>query len=1133
MHRGERVNILVVDDNAENRLSLEAILSEPGQHVVTAASGRDALRRLLEQEFAVILLDVKMPVMDGFETAALVRQRKSSERTPIIFITAFSDEIHIARGYSLGAVDYIVSPVVPEVLRSKVAVFVELFRKTEQIRRQAESLRRHADQLYHLTEAALAINSVNSLAEILEIVTETARDLLAPCCALTITSLDQAQRPPRPNLVEIVAEEGAQECDHQRFTAQAAAMTAALADQSRTVLLTPREVTSEPRWRFLGESGEGEVGVAAEPGGAGVAGGASATGGVGGAGEAGGPGADRAAGGVEVGGPRRLRSGAAESGWLAAPLTGRDGRSFGWVHLAGRARDDMGEFGHEDRTILTQLAQVASIAIENVLSSEAREANRLKDEFLTTLSHELRTPLTAILGWTRVLRTSPFDAERCAHGLEVIERNVTAQTKLIEDLLDVSRIIAGKLRVNLRPIPLLASIETAVEAMRPAAEAKGTPLILEISPEVDQRAIIAGDADRLQQVGWNLVSNAIKFTPAGGRIVVGVARAPGGFQVRVTDTGKGISPQFMEHVFDRFRQDDSSSTRAHGGLGIGLAIVRHIVELHGGRVEAASPGVDRGATFTVTLPELAMPFESLGAPDAAGEERAAEPGAEEDEATPAGVVSQAGYPSQASPAAPVAAAALAVPAATTVPAVPTGSVANAAAADLGRLKLLVVDDEPDTREILSEILHSAGATVATAASLTEALALCDHFRPDLLISDIAMPGGDGYALVRQLRRRGPRRGGGVPAIAVSAHAREEDRRRALAAGFVRYVTKPVEPGDLLGAVREVALGLSVASGAEGALEQAGEHRAPGEHREASHEESAESSESAEGDEILEVGGFGDAIAAQGSVAAEGGAAPEGVAGGGPATAGVAVGSAAAVAPAAAGLGGGSGSNGRHRSAAVAAPAAGGGGGAVRAGRGGSAGTATAGAPGAAAGPDQRAPVAGGSRGAGAAGGAGDFGGVAGSGSAGHGQGRDAGEAAGGVETSRGGGADAGARRILLVEDDADTREALKTLLELSGHQVAVAADGGEAVAHVVAYRPDVALVDIGLPEIDGNEVARRIRALLGAGGIFLVALTGYGGEAEEELARAAGFDAHFTKPVELSRLDRLLRTRGRLGQEAP
>jgi CheY-like chemotaxis protein len=1005
MNRGERVNILVVDDNAENRLSLEAILSEPGQNVVTAASGRDALRRLLEQEFAVILLDVKMPVMDGFETAALVRQRKSSERTPIIFITAFSDDIHIARGYSLGAVDYIVSPVVPEVLRSKVAVFVELFRKTEQIRRQAESLRRRGDQLYHLTEASLAINSVNSLGEILEIVTETARDLLAPRCALTTTTLDQAQWPQRLNLLEIVAEDGAKECDHQRFTAQAAAMTAALADQGRTVLLTPREVASDPRWRFLHESDESDEGEAGEEAKE------AQEGDAGSGGEAGGD----AGGDAGSSRPPRVRNGAAVSGWLAAPLTGRDGRCFGWVHLAGRAGEEIGEFGDEDKTILTQLAQVASIAIENCLSSEAREANRLKDEFLTTLSHELRTPLTAILGWTRVLRTSPFDAARCAHGLEVIERNVTAQTKLIEDLLDVSRIIAGKLRVNLRPIPLLPSIETAVEAMRPAAEAKGTTLTLEVSPEVDHRAAIAGDADRLQQVGWNLISNAIKFTPPGGRIVVAVVRAAGGFQVRVTDTGKGISPQFLVHVFDRFRQDDSSSTRAHGGLGIGLAIVRHIVELHGGHVDAESPGVNCGATFTVSLPELATAWEGFGPLAAAGEEEAA---AAATAPTPAVTSAMTGMPGDA--ALPVESA---MPPNGATPSMLAATAAAAAAVDLGRLKIVVVDDEPDTREILSEILYAAGATVATAASLTEALALCDHFRPDLLISDIAMPGGDGYALVRQLRRRGPRRGGGVPAIAVSAHAREEDRRRALAAGFVRYVTKPVEPTDLLTAVREVAVGLSVATGADAG--------------------GADTDSGADADR---------------GAAAEAGLEPAG----------------AAAAGATAGAHGG-GSNGRQREAAAA-------------------GAATM--------------------------------------ATGDGDG-DVDQSTSGVEVSKRGDADGGARRILLVEDDADTREALKTLLELSGHHVAVAADGGEAVAHVVAYRPDVALVDIGLPEIDGNEVARRIRALLGAGGIFLVALTGYGGEAEEELARAAGFDAHFTKPVELSRLDRLLRTRGRAGQQAP
>ncbi len=951
---GEAVNILVVDDSADNRLTLESILSEPGQTVVTAASGRDALRRLLEQEYAVILLDVNMPLMDGFETAALVRQRKSSERTPIIFVTAFSDETHVSRGYSLGAVDYIVSPVVPEILRSKVAVFVDLFRKAAQISHQAESLRRRADQLYHLTEASLAINSANSLGEILEIVTETARDLLAPRCVLTTTTLEQAHWPARPPSPAIVAEGGVDECDHRQFGTQAAAMNLALADHGRTVLITPRELATDPRWRFLdaaGAAGSPELG-------------------------------EVSAGGQPAPPPARS-SGAAESGWLAAPLTGRDGRSFGWVHLAGRAHAESGEFGHEDRTILTQLAQVASIAVENILSSEAREANRLKDEFLTTLSHELRTPLTAILGWTRVLRTTPFDEARCGHGLEVIERNVAAQAKLIEDLLDVSRIIAGKLRVNLRPIPLLVSIETAIEAMRPAAEAKGMTLDLEISPEVDHQAMISGDAERLQQVGWNLVSNAIKFTPTGGRIKVAVGRIPGGFQVRVTDTGKGISPQFLQHVFDRFRQDDSSSTRAHGGLGIGLAIVQHIVELHGGRVEAESPGVNRGSTFTVTLPELpaalAQAAAQLPAPGtAAGTAGGTDAGEAEVTAAATGRWAPAGSP------APAAAGEAGPGDAERAEAV--------AGVDLSRLRLLVVDDEPDTREILSEILRSAGATVDTAGSLGEALALCDRFRPDLLISDIAMPGGDGYALIRQLRRRGPQRGGGIPALAVSAHAREEDRRRALAAGFERYVTKPVEPVDLVAAVREIAAGL------------------PARPMEAA--EAAAAAEAPEG--------------AEGAAPAEGGAAgtdgEEAIGG-----------------------------NGSH-------PAAGGHG---------------------AAGPD-RPP-----------------------------------------------GGDAGARRILLVEDDADTREALKTLLELSGHQVEVAADGGAAVAHAIANRPDVALVDIGLPEIDGNEVARRIRASLGAAGIFLVALTGYGGDADEEMARAAGFDAHFTKPVELSRLDRLLRSSGR------
>ena len=1118
--RGDRVNILVVDDNADNRLTLESILSEPGQNVVTAASGRDALRCLLEQEFAVILLDVNMPGIDGFETASLVRQRKSSERTPIIFITAFSDEPHISRGYSLGAVDYIVSPVVPEVLRSKVAVFVDLFRKTEQVRRQAESLRRRGDQLYHLTEASLAINSADSLDDILEIVTETARDLLAARCALTTTNLEQAQRAVRPLAFAAEGATLADAVERQRFTAQAAAVTAALEEgPNRVVLVTPREVTGDPRWQFLNDRIGGDAGTNA----AGDAG-PAATGATGAIGDAGAPGGQPSpAGGAE------RRCWAAESGWLAAPLAGRDERRFGWVHLTGRGAGDS-EFGDEDKTILTQLGQMASIAIENTLSLEAREANRLKDEFLTTLSHELRTPLTAILGWTRVLRTSTFDEVRCEHGLEVIERNVMTQARLIEDLLDVSRIIAGKLRVSLKPILLLPSIETAVEAMRPAAEAKGVALHLTISPDVDRGAALAGDADRLQQVGWNLVSNAIKFTPQGGRIEVTVFRRDGSYQIRVADTGKGISQEFLRHVFDRFRQDDSSSTRAHGGLGIGLAIVRHIVELHGGRVEAESPGVNRGATFTVTLP--ASP-EAAAALVLGGAERMAAAGGEGAAAT--------------------------------------------GGAGLDRLKVLLVDDEADTREILGEILRSAGAAVSYAASMAQALASFDSVRPDVLVSDIAMPGGDGYMLIRELRRRGPERGGWVPAVAVSAHARDEDRRRALAAGFERYVTKPVEPADFLATVREIAPFLSAAPAAPapamaGAAPVAPAARAgpanpaqptgltgpplpasppgvaspaspappggppgaaspasqlplaspPGAASPASPIPSGSppvaaspappASRAAQAVLFAEPseGGGNGAETADRHAGAAGGLAPAGtgrlaaapapppaagvpaVAAASAAAASVAAASASAVPATAAGPAVPARSNGRRRAGAAARAAA------------------------------HAAPAAdavhtahtGNADAAGAA-----------PGSGGSGAGAPRGDEASLPPAA----AEAGGRRILLVEDDADSREALKMLLELSGHQVEVAVDGGAAVAHAIAHRPDVALVDIGLPEIDGNEVARRIRAELGDDGIFLVALTGYGGEADEEIARAAGFDAHFTKPVELARLDRLLRASHRAG----
>ncbi|HEY0782572.1 MAG TPA: response regulator, partial [Thermoanaerobaculia bacterium] len=575
-------------------------------------------------------------------------------------------------------------------------------------------------------------------------------------------------------------------------------------------------------------------------------------------------------------GPLPEASGPATEYWLSGPLSGRDGRPLGWIHLCCWGAN----FDDEDVPLLTQVAQMASIALENALASEAREANRLKDEFLATLSHELRTPLTTILGWTRILRTTAYDLQRTNHGLEVIERNVQAQARLIDDLLDVSRIIAGKLRLSLRPMAIVPAVETAIEAMRPAAEAKGVGLHLTVDPAIGRGERIDGDADRLQQVGWNLVSNAIKFTPAGGRIDVRLARSGDRFTVQVADTGKGISPSFLRHVFDRFRQADSTTTRSQGGLGIGLAIVSHIVEQHGGTVTAESGGLGQGATVTVTLPARTATAEDDD------ETFAERPAIEE---------------------------------------------AAAAATDLSPWRLLLVDDEVDAREVLSEVLQSFGAQVATAGSVAQALSRFAEEPPDVLISDIAMPGGDGYELLRRVRELPEERGGEVPAIALTAYAREEDRQRSFAAGFADHLAKPIEP------LRLVA-----------------------------------------------------AVAAQATRAARASAA---------------------------------------------------------------------------------------------------------------------------ARTKR---------QVLVVEDDADSREALKTLLELSGYTVHTAETGPEGIEKALELKPHIAVVDIGLPEIDGHEVARRIRERLGSNSIFLVALTGYANESDLLRSRESGFNAHLAKPLELATLRRLL-----------
>jgi len=387
-------------------------------------------------------------------------------------------------------------------------------------------------------------------------------------------------------------------------------------------------------------------------------------------------------------------------------------------------------YGPFDLELATEFGHRAALALENAtLLLEAQEANRLKDEFLAILSHELRTPLTSILGWMGLLQSRKLEEAKKGNALTVIERNARALAQIIDDLLGVSRIMAGKLDIHPVPTNLALLAESAIEALRPSAAANRVAIHVECEPGMSR---VMADPKRLQQVIWNLVSNAVKYTPEGGQVRVRLAPAGSAAELTVSDTGRGISPEFLPHVFERFRQADSSTTRRHGGLGLGLTIVEHLVKLHGGTVRAASEGEGRGSCFTVTLPLASAEAASCSRPD---------------------------------------------------PELPR----------LTDMRILVVEDDPDTLDLVREILERQGARVAPALSARRALEKIEHELPDLLISDIAMPGQDGVALLQAIRARGYQ----IPALALTALSREEDRERALAAGFERYLLKPLDLHELV------------------------------------------------------------------------------------------------------------------------------------------------------------------------------------------------------------------------------------------------------------------------------------------------------------------------------------------------
>jgi PAS domain S-box-containing protein len=548
MASDEKVNILLVDDHPENLLALEAVLQDLGQNLVKATSGTQALRCLLNQDFAVILLDVQMPDMDGFETANLIRQRERSRHAPILFLTAFStSESMVFKGYAMGAVDYLFKPIDREILKSKVAAFVELFQKTEEIKRQAQKLTIANAQLRKSEEQFRSLSACSPVGIFLT-------DVAGHC---TYTN------PRYQTILGITAEESLGE-DWTR--------SLALADKEDVLIdwMTSIHTGKEYSREF------------------------------------------------EILTPTGIER------WVnirSSPMLADDGEVIGYVGTVEDISDR--KQAEEQRTKLIR---------EQAALKEAEATNRMKDEFLATLSHELRTPLNSILGWSKLLRTRKLDEQAIARALETIERNAHLQAQLIEDILDVSRIIRGKLLLNLCAINLVSVIEAAVDTVRLQAEAKNIHFEFVITPTLGESGrveeskngstspssppssfTVLGDPDRLQQVVWNLLSNAIKFTPEGGQVEIRLSvinseekaqTATHYGQIQVSDTGIGIKPDFLGHVFERFRQADGSTTRSQTGLGLGLAIARHLVELHQGSVHADSPGEGLGATFTVKLPLL-------------------------------------------------------------------------------------------------------------------------------------------------------------------------------------------------------------------------------------------------------------------------------------------------------------------------------------------------------------------------------------------------------------------------------------------------------------------------------------------------------------------------------------------------
>jgi CheY-like chemotaxis protein len=688
----EKVNILVVDDLPEKVLVLRSVLDDLGENVIAAYSGRDALRLALEHDYAVILLDINMPDIDGFETAALIRQRKKSAHTPIIFVTSFADELHAARGYSLGAVDFILAPVVPEILRSKVKVFVDLFRMTEQVRHQAEERVALAREQAARAAAEEATRRSAFLAD--------ASRILASSLDFGATMRSLA-RLPVPFIADLAAAThvdmrgrvGRTELAWSLPTGDVETATLAGAEQLPTELLAGIE-------RALAS---GEAGNLAE---------------------------------LDVQPPDPACNGSTPPAFriqsaVIFPLMAY-GRTLGVLTLA--SGPSHGSYTPADLALCHDLASRAAIAADNAgLYQSIQEADRRKNEFLAMLAHELRTPLAPIRNAVQLMRKAGPHEPQVTQARDMIDRQAAHMARLIDDLLDMSRISQGKILLRKEPLDLTKLVRATAEDYRVSLEKAGLALEVEIPSEP---LMLEGDPTRLGQVLGNILHNAGKFTDAGGRVTIRLGRETDGKTARlsVRDSGIGIEPEMLVRVFETFSQADRSLDRSRGGLGLGLSLVKGLVEQHGGAVEAFSAGLGRGTEVVVHLPL-------------------------DDRLTP-----------------------------TRAAACPNNCTGAAH-------RVLVIEDHVDTAESMAVLLRLSGHQVELAKNGAIGIEAAHRFRPDIVLCDIGIPGGmDGYAVARAFRQDPEL--ASTYLVAITGYGQEEDRRRSREAGFNVHLTKPVDFDDL-------------------------------------------------------------------------------------------------------------------------------------------------------------------------------------------------------------------------------------------------------------------------------------------------------------------------------------------------